>query len=420
MTSLEQLKKEPLFFYTDVRIAPSGQGSSMRVFTNLRAYADLGFNIEVVFLGKEEEPITIPEYPGSNIKIHRYSKTVQKSSCFKRAAFYLSLPKSTVLDSMFPIRTALKPIIQRNIQKHPHAIHHFEYDHFASAAAAFKGINAVWSHHDILSERIPLLRNMRSEFKKLSGHDLYRYTRLKRVRQAEDWIANHCQLILNIAQHEHTEFRQNRQYSQAVLFPMSWPDEEAPTRQRRWMADGILRMLHLGSIDGFIGYDSLRFILEHVFPLIPDHDLECLELWVVGKIGETQYSQRIQALAQRYPQVKLFGFVDHLKQVYAEVDVQLVGGLRATGLRTRIIESMVYQIPVLSTTEMAKGLHGLVKGENILLAENAQDFARQITKMLTNPQQLPKIALAADQTYTQLYSRQVASEILQQFLEKSF
>ena len=48
MTSIEILKRKPVHFYTDAQIAPDGQGSSIRVHTNLRAYLDLGFNVEII------------------------------------------------------------------------------------------------------------------------------------------------------------------------------------------------------------------------------------------------------------------------------------------------------------------------------------------------------------------------------------
>lgn len=390
----------------------------MRVFTNLRAYADLGFTIKVIFTGTEDQFILTLEQVQSLAIIDHYPILPEKPSLKKRLAFYLGFPKSWVLDVLFPIRPSLRKAVQNNEQQHPGAIHHFEYDHFASAAIGFKEINAVWSNHDILSVRLPLIRQMRGEYHTLSGHRLNREMRLKRIRQAEDWIAQDCKLILNIAQHEWVEFCQNRNYSNAELFPMSWPDETPPQRQRDWMADGVLRMLHLGSVDGFVGYDSLKFILSEVFPLLSDKCLQSLELFVVGKMGETPYAKKIRELAQGYSQVKCLDFVDDIKQVYAEVDLQLVGGSRATGLRTRIIESMVYQIPVLSTYEMAKGLHGLVDGEDILLAEDEIDYARKIDQILTHPEKLLRISEAGKQTYNRLYSRKETAEKLSSYLEK--
>ena len=62
MTSLDILKKEPVYFYTDVPVVPWGQGASMRVFTNLRAYTDLGFKVQVIFTGVEDQYIKSVSY----------------------------------------------------------------------------------------------------------------------------------------------------------------------------------------------------------------------------------------------------------------------------------------------------------------------------------------------------------------------
>jgi len=53
LTTLEELKQEPVFFFTATPIAPGGQGSSMRVYTNLRAYLDLGFRVGLVITYSE-------------------------------------------------------------------------------------------------------------------------------------------------------------------------------------------------------------------------------------------------------------------------------------------------------------------------------------------------------------------------------
>lgn len=417
--SLKKLKSAPVFFYTDIQIAPFGQGASIRIYTNLRAYVDLGCKVEVVqFQNKRGPLIQKNDLPSPEIKLTQIDYMVQKVNKFNRLMYYLGYAKSSVLDVLFPIRPFVVEEVKKRNQLIPDAIHHFEYDQMASAAVAFKKIKAIWSNHDILSIRIPMLREMRKVLKSLSGRECSRRLRLVRTRTAEDWISNHSKLILNIAKHENTEFVQNRRYPQAELLPMSWPDEEAPKRQRGWMANGILRMLHLGSVDGFIGYDSLRFILENVFPLLHNYLLESLELLVVGKIGETHFSQHILQLAREYPQVKFLGYINDIKPIYAEVDLQLVGGVRATGLRTRIVESMVFGVPVLSMKEMAKGLHMLRHGENILLAENAREFADEIVKVMATPECLPKLAVEGRKTYEKFYSREVEADSLAQYLEK--
>ncbi|MCE9644887.1 MAG: glycosyltransferase family 4 protein [Chloroflexi bacterium] len=420
MTSIEILRRKPVYFYTDAQIAPDGQGSSIRVYTNLRAYLDLGFYVEIIqFVNLSDKASQFREVIIPNTKWVRIDYFPQATNILKRSAYFIGFPKSIVLDIIFPIKPFVVEQIRQRDQLHPDAIHHFEYDDLASAAVDFKNINSVWSNLDILSTRVVLLREMRKEFsnEKINQSD---QARMQQLRDSENLIARHIKLILSIASHEHDEFRNHRKYKNAEFFPMSWPDEDALPRRREWVASGVLRLLHLGSVDGFLGYDSLKFILEKVFPLLPKDKLNSIELLIVGQVNDSEYSQHISKLAKAYPQVKLLGYVEDLKQIYSKVDLQVVGGTRATGLRTRIIESFVYGLPVLSTWEAAKGVMALSENVNVLLATDPLIFANKITEVLLHPELLPELANRARQTYDQYYSRKVAAEKLQTYLENYF
>jgi glycosyltransferase involved in cell wall biosynthesis len=418
MASIETLQTKLVYFYTESQILPYGQGTSMRQYSNVRAYLDLEFRVQITHFVKGNQGVPAKEtLPFPEVTIEHIEYLPPPVSFLHKLAFRVGLSKDILLNAMFPIRPFVVEQVRFHEKKTPKAIHHFEYDNLACAAVRFNNLNAIWSHHDILSWRVPLLWEMRKEF---TGVEINRakQRRIKQLRDSEDWIANSCKLILNIAQHEHIEFHQNRNYTHAQLFPMSWPDEKPVHRNRSWMSDGRLRLLHLGSVEGFIGYDSLRFILEQVFPLFPALQLEKLELQVVGKVGQSEFSRKIRSLAEPYPQVKFLGYADDIRQAYAETDLQVVGGTRATGLRTRIIESFVYGLPVLSTIEAARGVAKLCDGENILLADNAPQFAAALDDVLSDPGRLSVIAENARRVYDQHYSRRVAAAKLASYLEK--
>jgi len=139
---------------------------------------------------------------------------------------------------------------------------------------------------------------------------------------------------------------------------------------------------------------------------------------VVGTVADSFYCNRILEIAKPYPQVRFLGFAEDLRAMYAQVDVQVVGGVKASGLRTRIIESMVCGVPVLSTPEMAEGLSGLADGENILLAADAQDYADKLTNLVTFPPDFDQLANSARETYERVYSRSVAADVLAEALTK--
>lgn len=418
MTSIDTLKQEPVFFFTSVPIAPFGQGSSMRVYSNLRAYLDLGFRVELIHFVTEEnqnKELILPEGEIRLTQIPRQAREMNRYA--KKLAMLLGWPQAFYLNAMFPIRRQLIRAVRPRFRQHPRALFHFEYDNFASASLAFPGMRGVWSNHDLFSQRVQLVWQSRDERRSRDRSEAERQRVLGRVRQAEDLIARRASLILNIAAHEHAEF-QRRGYPNAVLFPMSWPDEALVPRAREWKEGSKLRLLHLGSVNGLVGYESLSFLIGEVFPRLAPEVLEGLELWVVGTLADSFYCNRILEMAKPYPQVRFLGFVEDLRGMYAQVDVQVVGGVKASGLRTRIIESMVYGVPVLSTAEMAEGLSGLANGENILLAEDASDFAEKLSQLVNAPPDFDQLARSARETYDRVYSRPVAAELLAEALQK--
>ena len=419
MPSLDQLKSEPVFFFSDVAISAGGSGAAMRVYTNLRAYADLGFRIELIHFSDPAQAEVALDLPDGPIQLTRTARAARAlSGPLQRLVYRLGFPREALLDARFPIREAVKAQVRPRLERHPNAIFHFEYDDFASAAVSFRGMNSVWSNHDLTSLREPMIWAMRDLQGGRAAHKPPRDLQLRRIRQIEDEMARACRLILNIAAHEHDIFAHERGYQQAVLFPMSWPDEAPVPRTRPWKDGGRLRLLHLGSVGGFIGFESLRFILTEVLPLLPEAALNQIEVWVAGAEGAPFYSQQIHQLAAGYPQVKFMGFSADLRALYGQVDLQIVGGQRAGGLRTRIIESMVYGVPVLSTREMAKGLTHLEDGVNILLADDAVAYAEILTRLCIGGPDLSAIARNARSVYDRFYSRKVCADTLAQNLER--
>lgn len=390
----------------------------MRVFTNLRAYLDLGFHVELIYFvdnHNQSQPLILPDGEINLTKIPRRPQEMNRYA--KKLAMLLGWPKEFLLNALFPVKSQVISEVRERFQKHPKALFHFEYDDFASAAIAFSGIRAIWSNHDLVSQRAILIWQSRDERHSSKESEAERQRIVKRIIESENLLAQHVSLILNIASHEHAEFLR-RGYQNAVLFPMSWPDEALVARARPWREGGKLRLLHLGSVNGLVGYESLSYLIGEVFPRLLPAVLDGLELWVVGTLADAFYCNRILEMAKPYPQVRFLGFVENLRAMYAQVDVQVVGGVKASGLRTRIIESMVYGVPVLSTAEMAEGLSGLVDKENIFLAEDVQAYADAITCLTQESIDLEGLAQRARNFYDVSYSRAHAAEVLQAALRR--
>lgn len=410
------MDKRQVIFYTGKLPSQTSSGTEMRVFTNTRAYLDLGFDVQIVYLVPNPEGVSrgpILGLESARIDVVRINDSLP--SLLQRLACRFGYPFTLWVKVLFPDVQAIQTEVTLRHRRDPSAIHHFEYLQTAISSVGLNEINAVWSCHDLQSSRFVAIRKDRSaNGRPWNAVEVSRKQRLLRI--AEERTAAACRLILMIADHEQRDFHEDRGYKHAILLPMSIPDERPVDRQRNWAESGKLRLLHLGSIGGFIGFNSLKFILQHVLPLLPSDALERMELIVAGRDSASDRSREIHALAERYRQVKFAGFVDDLRNLYATCDLQLVGSTVASGLRTRIIESFAWGIPVLSTSIGAEGIVGLRPGHNILLADEPADFAAKLVECLNRPSTLDAIATAGRVHYLTHYSRQVAAATLERAL----
>lgn len=418
------MPRRKVFFYVQGRPPlSSGTGPSRRYYSNLQAYADIGRTVEVVyFQTHKQRPLPVNEVTG-DVRYLTVDVT-QRSLRFwsprrqlRALAGFLGFPFSNALDAEFPTRPRVRAEVLRRHRSWPSALHHFEFLVTASACLGVSGIRTIWSFNDIESSylRESQLFLADNEHRLLSRHDK---RRVRLYEKAERRVAENSSLVLCISATEREILRRDWSCSRAEVLPICAPREEAPERRRRWGQDGTIMMLHFGALDSLPGYSSLHFLLNDVFPLLSSRVLESLELLVIGDDRKSALALKVHELASRYTQVRFLGFVDAVEPYYAIGDVQLVGSLKATGVRTRIVESFALRVPVLSTVQGAEGLEGLVPGQNILVAADARSFADRIQAIVADPERLQLVSEAARLTYDSLYSRQRIAARLSGLLEE--
>jgi glycosyltransferase involved in cell wall biosynthesis len=95
----------------------------------------------------------------------------------------------------------------------------------------------------------------------------------------------------------------------------------------------------------------------------------------------------------RQPGVCVTGEVPDVRP-YVEEALALVVPLRSGGgTRLKILEAMAMGRPVVSTSLGAEGLE-IVAGENILLAETAEQFLRQLQTLIDHPDRARQLGQA--------------------------
>ena len=116
--------------------------------------------------------------------------------------------------------------------------------------------------------------------------------------------------------------------------------------------------------------EGLKWFFKNVYPLL-QKDLNIL---VVGKIAR---------YAPDLSNVKKLDFISHPGEVYPKVKISVNPLQKGTGMKVKVIESLAYGTPVVSTS---RGLCGIPPDilEKFIIANDPSSFANEIHHLLTD------------------------------------
>jgi polysaccharide biosynthesis protein PslH len=157
-------------------------------------------------------------------------------------------------------------------------------------------------------------------------------------------------------------------------------------------------LVFTGSLDWLPNEDAILFFAESILPRLVQ-ELSDVEMRIVGR----KPSPSLRALAEGNRNIKLIGEVPDIRPHVHESSVYVVPLRIGGGTRIKIFEAMAMGKAVISTPVGAEGLP-VCHGENILLAEQPAEFARETARLLRDRGERERIGRAARLLVEQNYS----------------
>ncbi|MDZ7266242.1 MAG: glycosyltransferase family 4 protein [candidate division KSB1 bacterium] len=134
------------------------------------------------------------------------------------------------------------------------------------------------------------------------------------------------------------------------------------------------RIIFTGNLSYYPNIDGILHFTNDIFPLIK-RERPSAKLYVVGQSPPA----KVRALAS--PDVIVTGFVEDIKQYYLSSAVAVSPIRFGAGTLNKIIEPMALGVPVVATSVGVEGLE-VIPGEDILVADQPQAFARNVVAVL--------------------------------------
>jgi sugar transferase (PEP-CTERM/EpsH1 system associated) len=169
-------------------------------------------------------------------------------------------------------------------------------------------------------------------------------------------------------------------------------------------------ILFFGAINYYPNTEGLLFFLDEAFPRVKRQHPHA-RLWVVGQ-------QPPAAIVGRAAEdVIVTGLVDDVRP-YLERAAVVIAPLRiGGGTRLKIVEAMAMGKPIVATSLGAEGLD-VNDGEDILLADTAEDFASQVARVLGDAALARRLGEAARHSAESRYTWQAAADRLERFYQE--
>ncbi|MFQ5740743.1 MAG: glycosyltransferase [Acidobacteriota bacterium] len=155
-------------------------------------------------------------------------------------------------------------------------------------------------------------------------------------------------------------------------------------------------LVYVGAFRHQPNVDAMLYFLESIWPEILLRRPRT-HLYIVGSSPPPV----IRSL-QREPQITVTGFVPDIRDFYHKAQVVIVPLRTGVGIRGKILEGWAAGKAMVATSQACLGIRA-VHGENIMIADEAEEFALWTLALLRHPNYCRRLGRRGRQTALQLY-----------------
>lgn len=223
--------------------------------------------------------------------------------------------------------------------------------------------------------------------------------RAMKAKTRELWLAQHADCTLTVSEEERQILRQAHPEADVrIASYVAEPQDFYPSFAER--AD----LIFLGSFPHRANADAVIYFVNDILPLVRRAIPE-IKLTVIG----SEPPPDVQTLAS--DTIRVSGYVPEFAP-YLEQHRLFVAPIQwGAGIKTKLLESMRYGLPVVTTSIGAEGLH-VQNGESALIADTPEAFAEAVKRLYRDESLWARVAQGAAAVLGAHFSERALQEVL--------
>jgi GT2 family glycosyltransferase/glycosyltransferase involved in cell wall biosynthesis len=161
-------------------------------------------------------------------------------------------------------------------------------------------------------------------------------------------------------------------------------------------------ILFIGGFEHAPNGDAMDYFLDDIFPLIVEKNPQ-IKIYILGSCPPKWL------LARATDNVIVTGFVSEIEPYFDRIKLSVAPLRFGAGVKGKINSSMSLGVPVVGTTIATEGM-GLVNGEDVLVANTPEDFAKQVLRAYDDKALWQKLSVAGKKNIDKYFSFSVAEK----------
>lgn len=157
-------------------------------------------------------------------------------------------------------------------------------------------------------------------------------------------------------------------------------------------------LVYVGTLTWEANIDGLIWFAEGCWEQLKRQFPE-LKLYIIGKNPD----ERLKALAAKYSDIIITGFVEDLEAYFTTCKVNVIPLRFGSGMKVKTINGLCRGIPIVTTTIGAEALK-VTHGKDIFIDDTHEGFIKYISALLTEKNTWEQIAAQSKQTAAENYT----------------
>ena len=224
----------------------------------------------------------------------------------------------------------------------------------------------------------------------------------KRLKKYEQNVCDDLDGILALTPEDAELFSSFNSAIPVLVIPMGYDYSKLKDYNFEKQFEETAVAYHLGAMDWLPNTEAIKWFLEKVLPLLTAQNQK-IKICLAGRNMPKEF------YAYASSQLEILGEITAPLQYQENKPILIVPLWSGSGIRAKIIEGLALGKTIISTRIGAQGI-AYKNGENMIIADTPEDFAKEIIRCIQSPETCKAISKKARELGMSLYNSDTSAK----------